>query len=322
MGGIKINPFGTGASRTDAFSVHPEHLIIIGLDTDDGPEHPLYDERIKLPLDEKMVLNIAALGVQVPVLTQKLDDGRIVVLDGRQRVRHAREANARAARAGGEWMRVPVAAPKRADTGRAVSVMISANEFRTDDDVVTKAKKARRLQEDFGMKPAEIATLYKVSDQAVRGWLKLGEADDSLLEQVQAGAISATAAGHMAALPQEAQKVKAAEIKEKAKTAPKSKNGKSKKVTVKSARTEAKVTKAPEGDFIEPPSRRVLRKLVEDGKASGINEDFLKGVAFCLGEMRPDRVAGLKAFTEEAIMTKAEKKAEEKNGKLEKKLYA
>lgn len=292
------NPFGAASSRTDSFSVHPEDLVIIGLDTQDGPEHPLYDERILLPLDEKMVANIGALGVQVPVLTQRLEDGRTVVLDGRQRVRHAREANARAVKAGGERMRIPVAAPKKVDDQRAVSVMVSANEFRQDDDVVVKAKKARKLADDFGMKPSEIAALYRVSSQAVFGWLKLSDAAPELLAEVSAGTISATAASHMTALPQETQKEKAKAIKEKAATAPKTRAGKVKKVTVDSAKAEAKAAKAPDADVIQAPGKRLLKDIVAQGfgDPDAISQDFLKGIEYVLGNLRPERVAGLVAL--------------------------
>jgi ParB family chromosome partitioning protein len=80
--------------RLNAFAVDPDNLIIIGLDTDDGPEHPLYDERVKLPLDESTVLNIMAIGVKEPVLVRKTD-GNPEVVDGRRRTMHAREANRR-----------------------------------------------------------------------------------------------------------------------------------------------------------------------------------------------------------------------------------
>src|SRR5512136_2177542 len=34
----------------DLFKFKPSELIIVGLDTEDGPEHPLYDDRIGLPV--------------------------------------------------------------------------------------------------------------------------------------------------------------------------------------------------------------------------------------------------------------------------------
>jgi len=78
------------ASRISAFGFDPDDLVLI-----EDPKHPLYDARIKLPLKPEFVANIKALGVTVPVVVRKID-GRPVVIDGRQRVRAAIEANPRA----------------------------------------------------------------------------------------------------------------------------------------------------------------------------------------------------------------------------------
>lgn len=40
------------APRKQYWLLNPENLVIIGLDTNDGPEHPLWDTRIKLPIDK------------------------------------------------------------------------------------------------------------------------------------------------------------------------------------------------------------------------------------------------------------------------------
>jgi hypothetical protein len=34
-------------TRINAFGMEPKDLVIVGFDTDDGPEHPLWDERVK-----------------------------------------------------------------------------------------------------------------------------------------------------------------------------------------------------------------------------------------------------------------------------------
>ena len=81
-----------GASgKTNVLSFETDALTII---TD--PAHSLYDERIHLPLDEAITLNIMALGVREPILVWKdPETGKVLVVDGRQRVRHAIEANRR-----------------------------------------------------------------------------------------------------------------------------------------------------------------------------------------------------------------------------------
>ncbi|RRF10818.1 hypothetical protein EAN93_29390 [Klebsiella pneumoniae] len=51
--------------------------------------HPLYDERVHLPIEEGMVLNIAELGVLEPIIVWKdPETGLTCVVVGRQRVKH------------------------------------------------------------------------------------------------------------------------------------------------------------------------------------------------------------------------------------------
>ncbi|HBW7160890.1 TPA: hypothetical protein MFC29_003330 [Klebsiella pneumoniae] len=56
-----------GASgKTNVLTFEPEHLHLITDKT-----HPLYDERVHLPIDEGMVLNIKELGVLEPIIVWK-----------------------------------------------------------------------------------------------------------------------------------------------------------------------------------------------------------------------------------------------------------
>lgn len=56
-----------GASgKTNVLSFEPENLHLVTDKT-----HPLYDERVHLPIEEGMVLNIAELGVLEPIIVWK-----------------------------------------------------------------------------------------------------------------------------------------------------------------------------------------------------------------------------------------------------------
>lgn len=77
------------APRENMFRVEPEKMVLV---TDEN--HPLYDPRVHLPLRENLVLNIMAHGVKEPILIRKNGD-TFEVVDGRQRVKHAIEANKR-----------------------------------------------------------------------------------------------------------------------------------------------------------------------------------------------------------------------------------
>jgi ParB family chromosome partitioning protein len=104
----------------------PNHIVIVGIDTAATTEDTLYDERIDLDVDINLVKNIMVYGVQQPVLV-RAEDGDVIVVDGRQRVRAAREANKQFRAAGEVEVKVPVLSV-RGDDRRVTGIMISANE--------------------------------------------------------------------------------------------------------------------------------------------------------------------------------------------------
>ena len=73
-----------GASgKTNVLTFEPENLHLVTDKT-----HPLYDERIHLPISEAMVLNIMDQGVLEPIIVWKdPETGLSCVVDGRQRRR-------------------------------------------------------------------------------------------------------------------------------------------------------------------------------------------------------------------------------------------
>ncbi len=70
-----------GASgKTNVLNFEPENLHLVTDKT-----HPLYDERVHLPIEEGMVLNIAELGVLEPIIVWKdHETGLTCVVVGRQ----------------------------------------------------------------------------------------------------------------------------------------------------------------------------------------------------------------------------------------------
>lgn len=170
--------------RINAFSFAPEDLILI-----DDKNDPLYDPRVELPIDEAMVRSIMAHGVLEPILVRK-DGDRAVVLDGRQRVKNAVEANKRLKAEGGLLIKVPVM-PRRGDDADAFSVMITTNEHRIDDDVLSKAKKAQRLL-NFGRSIPEVAVTFGVSEATIKNWGTLLDLAPQVRQAVSNGKITMT----------------------------------------------------------------------------------------------------------------------------------
>jgi ParB family chromosome partitioning protein len=198
-----------GAKRLNGFAMDPEALTIVGLDTKDGPEHPLYDERVKKPLLEGLVLNIMKYGVLEHVLVRKNGD-QIEVLAGRRRVRHAREANKRLLAEGA----VPVLVPctvKRPKDAEALGILISENENREGDSPVVRAHKAQRLV-DYGQSETEIAVTFGLTTQGVKNLLQVLELSPKVQKAIEAGSISYTAATELRDLTHNDQDVKLDEL--------------------------------------------------------------------------------------------------------------
>lgn len=208
-------------TRFNAFKVAPEKVILVGIDTEDRG-HALYDERVELPLDEGLVLNVMAYGVLNPVIVRKNSAGLVEVVDGRQRVRAAREANKRLKAAGHPTIRIPVVL-KGGESRDMAAVMVSLNECRQQDSVVVRAQKAQRML-DMGRSEDEVAVMFGVSAQTIKLNLSLLSLEPELLSAVKGGKISASEALKVAGRGTEAQK----RVAEEARKAPPKKPGRKK----------------------------------------------------------------------------------------------
>ncbi len=198
------------ASRSNLYNINPDDIIIIGLDTEDGPEHPLYDERVKLPLDEALVLNIMHLGKVIEPITVRKNGQNAEVVVGRQRVRCAREANKRLKKQGCEPVYVP-SIFERGDDGRMFGFMISENEIRRADSLLIKAQKLQRYL-GLGHSVEDAAVTFGVTPAAIRNWQSLLDLSKDVQKMVERGEISASAASKLAALPRDEQKAEAEKL--------------------------------------------------------------------------------------------------------------
>jgi len=207
------------AGWTGVVDASDERMLIVGLDTQDGPSHPLYDERIHTLSPEEQELDedgtpvvddagqpvmrgshlsrsIARFGVRAPILLRAVTDpalGTVYhVLDGRQRLRCARWV----ADATGAARQVPVIISEvKGEDVVAQQLSIVLNEARTDDDPVTRAEKAHRLQ-STGVPLEEVAEIFGVSKNSVyrmirfiAGSAETDPAGPKLKEAVRAGVI-------------------------------------------------------------------------------------------------------------------------------------
>lgn len=178
--------------RGNIWFVDPAHLTIIGVDTQDGPEHVLYDERNDVPIPQSFVDQVRAFGgIHTPISVRKITlNGveRIEVVAGRRRVRCARIINADTPGA----LLVPCSLVRGGDD-RAQDVSASENAQREQDPVEISSKKCVRYIAS-GRTIHEAALHFNVSDQTIRNWLAFAEAPTAVKQAVKEGRVSATSA--------------------------------------------------------------------------------------------------------------------------------
>lgn len=196
-----------GASgKTNALKFDPENLHLVTDKT-----HPLYDERVHLPIDEGMVLNIKELGVLEPIIVWKdPETGLTCVVVGRQRVKHTIEANKLLLKEGKDPLFVP-GVVKRGSANQMAKYMVSENEIRRPDTPLGRAKKMSDAL-DRGLDEDDIAVLFGCSVQTVRATLSLLDATQAVREAVESGTVTVTQARQLGTLPPEEQREKVKEI--------------------------------------------------------------------------------------------------------------
>jgi hypothetical protein len=254
-------------TRKTYFMVSPDDLVIVGLDTSDGPEHYLWDERITHPLIPERVANIRALGVREAIKVEKVGE-ELLVVDGRRRAMHAREANRQLKAEGEPQLEVPIVVVKGDEEHMSI-LSISMNEHREGDTPLVRAAKAQRMY-DRGVSIANIAIAFGQDQNTVRSYLKIAGLPAEVKREVASGKISASAAAKFANLPKEEAVAKVREVIEKAPAG--------RRPTVATARTQA-----------NPEAHKVLgrKALLRVVKQLDADDRFADGVRFALGLLDP-----------------------------------
>jgi ParB-like chromosome segregation protein Spo0J len=276
----------------------PDDFTIIGLDTNDGPEHELYDDRVFKPLPEGMVANVIALGIQ-EVVVYRVNGGRKEIIFGRQRVRACREAKKILTDLGETiWPMVPSRTENDLDAAEMMELNISTNTFRMEDSVLAKARKAKQLLRRC-RDVKRVAVAFGVDVRSVQNWLLVLKLARPVQDAVEAGEITASAVAPLARLEKKAQ---AAELRKLLKKA----NGK---------RPTAKEVKGAVGQRTGTraniaPSKKVLKRLLTlEEEKQPLSADFLAGVSYAIGLTDPKTVDGLEQALKAAQPLPAKKRS-------------
>lgn len=280
-------------TRASLFKYSPFAFVIIGLDTSDGPEHPAYDERIKIPLTHPklaaLIKSIMRSGVRSPV-GFKRDGELLIAQEGRQRIRCAREAvklliaegllpKDAADPASENAFEIP-ALPWGGDDQDLFVLSREMNALRVEDPVAATMAIAVRLS-GWGKTDEYIADRLGVTPQTVREWKLLHSASAPVRRAWERGEISATAGARLARLASVDQAPALAEL---------TKDGKKPTAHEAANKVRERSGKAP----VETPAQKLKRitDLVDDYQTSLLHmnpeqqEDAHAGAFSCLTKIR------------------------------------
>ncbi len=294
-----------GGSKLDAFLMPPDAIWIVGLDYDeegedpfdseDQPvrEHPLYDERIELPLPKAFVKNVKVNGVKKAINTRVVD-GHVCCVDGRQRLRAIRKANELLEAEGLEPMMIPVKPELGGADEEAALNVITANSFSQADSPFRQAQKAQRLL-NRGVEKAVIANSMGVSTATLKNYLKLLDAPDDLTKHIDT--IGMMAVLHLSDVEDEDERAGLCEELVNDVKETQSRYGIGAKAKKKASK--AKSNSKAKGKSAAPKvglSKSDIKKMMATEAFADLSLDVRKTFAVIIGEVEPDasRIKGLK----------------------------
>lgn len=277
------------AKRDQHFIFDPFKLTIIGLDTKDGPEHPLYDERIHEPLTDEFLANIELLGIiQAIRVVKDPVSGAAEVVAGRKRVMAARILNERFKKAGSsERIGVPALIERDRDTLRSLAIVAAENEARTPDSLLTRAKKAARMQ-SFGMTQDDIAKAMACTKASVANLMLLRGLAPQVLKRVEEGALTPSAALGLKDLPHVDQVKAAHELIA------------SGKATAVASKAKARAVRTGVEGIKKPGKRQIMRAIAyakeNEDADDELHPEFIRGLRVAIGDLDARSVLGLSAI--------------------------
>lgn len=240
------------APRKSLFMMDPHEIVIIGLDTDDGPGHPRYDVRCHENFVENIVLGMIEYGVKEPIQVVKVDE-HLEAVNGRQRLINLREANRRIVEHGGTPQRIPVMPPEHGSDAKMAALMGITNTHRVEMTPLSLATMAQNAY-DRGFVDEEVARNLNVSIPTIKNYISLLSLKPEVQKLIAMNKIAATKGYELAR-----------------------KGTKAQEIFLKRRETGSR-----SGPPKRAPSKQALRKLVDEGQ---LDKMFLLGLKYALGDI-------------------------------------
>ena len=299
-------------------SFDPNDLWIYGIDAPEGfevaPESNFIDADSSRHdrLDRALVQSIMDHGVVDPVLF-RAHEGRAVVVDGRRRVLHARQANIElvAAKKTPVRVRAILDGGSQADDVTAREHALIANIFAVKHSPIAEAKLAKSLMAEYTRPTTEGGLALSVADATRRccatfgftrptlgNRLMLLELEPAVQKAIESGKIGAMAGLKMIGkTPEEQGVMLAAAVAAGA-------DGSTHGTATAAAAAGTRGTADPDAD--KPLSAKRLKQFLETDAAQNLEPLVLKTIRAVLGMISLKAVPGLKACENEIFAREAE----------------
>lgn len=197
------------APRSEVKWYPPEDVLIVGIDTGDGPSHELFDaESNDAPVIEADVLFTMEHGI-IQATLAKRDGKRLLQVAGRGRNRQLRAANPRLVADGKLPKLLPVVIVQ-GDVRKMRALRHGENSHRREINPMARAREAQELLQS--MPESDAAVTLGLGISQFRNVLKLLDLAPKTAKAVTAGRLSATAASNLAELSAADQEAKLSEL--------------------------------------------------------------------------------------------------------------
>lgn len=201
------------------FGRDPTTCIIVGLDTDDGPEHSLFDgPSNKRPLTEAGVAYAYTHGIDDPIFLVR-DGQKVLVVKGRKRTKELRAANERRVAEGLDpWLIKTIIIPGSHQTpGMRLKRIVENWGLRNERSLMERIVEAQELLDHGDATRDDVAGWLMIKPVRLQAYLELQQLGARAIAGLNEGWLSPSAAAPLTKLSVKDQDEALAKVKPEAK---------------------------------------------------------------------------------------------------------